>query len=155
MTTQPLVKIVAPIMGWTTAVFLHTIHNVAVSFGSLGFLVGVMSDWSGIFLTLLIMLWALLQERSWLKKYLVEEVALGILTTGQYETACSGRKRIRQRWRALAAGGFSAYRHTLNYHNHLSELAYKKHHFALFNHEATKLRIEVMREKIQLEMRVF
>ena len=127
---------------------------MAGSFGSLGSLIGVMSDWSGIFLTLLIMLWALLQERSWLKKYLVEEVALGILTTGQYETACSGRKRIRQRWHALAAGGFSAYRQTLRYHNHLSELAYKKHHFALFNHETTKLRIELMRKNIQLDTHV-
>ena len=153
LTTNPLIKILAPIAGWSTAVLLHAIHNLAVSFGNIFFLVGVMSDWSGIFLTLIIILWALLQERAWLKQYLAEEVAIGTLTTRQYEVACSGRKRIRQRWHAMSIGGFSAYRHALKYHNHLSELAYKKHHFALFRHEATWMRVELMREKIRLETR--
>ena len=98
LTTHPLTKVIAPIVGWSTAVFLHAIHNLTVSFGNLVFLVGVLSDWGGIFLTLLIILWALLQERQWLKQYLAEEVAIGALTIRQYEIACSGRKRIRQRW---------------------------------------------------------
>ena len=155
LTTHPLTKVIAPIVGWSTAVFLHAIHNFAVSFGNLVFLVGVLSDWGGIFLTLLIILWALLQERQWLKQYLAEEVAIGALTIRQYEIACSGRKRIRQRWHALYVGGFSAYRRTLHYHNHLSQLAYKKHHFTLFKHEATRMRVELLREKIRLETRVF
>lgn len=155
MSTNPLIKIFAPIVGLITAVFLHAFHNLAVSFGSLVFLVGVLSDWGGIFLTLLIMLWALLQERSWLKRYLAQEVVLGTLTTRQYEIACSGRKRIRQRWHAMSIGGFSAYRHTLHYHNHLSELAYKKHHFSLFKHAATWKRVELLREQIRLETRPF
>jgi len=155
LTTNPLIKILAPLVGLTTAVFLHAIHNLTVSFGNIIFLVGVLSDWGGIILLLIIMLWALLQERAWIKQYLAEEVIIGTLTTRQYETACSGRKRIRQRWHALSVGGFSAYRHTLRHHNHLSELAYKKHHFALFKHEATQLRVELMREKIRLETHGF
>lgn len=155
LTTHPLIKILAPIAGWSTAVLLHAIHNFTVSFGNLFFLVGILSDWGGIFLTLVIILWALLQERAWLKYYLAEEVAIGTLTTRQYEIACSGRKRIRQRWHAMSVDGFSAYRHTLKYHNHLSELAYKKHHFALFRHEATWMRVKLLREKIRLETRVF
>ena len=151
MTTNSLVKVIAPIAGWSTAVLLHTIHNFTVSFGNIFFLVGVLSDWGGIFLTLVIILWALLQERSWLKRYLTEEVAIGTLTTRQFDIACSGRKRIRQRWHALSVGGYSAYRHALQHHNHLSELAYKKHHFALFKHEATWLRVELLREQIRLE----
>ena len=155
LTSNSLVKVIAIIVGWSTAVFLHAIHNLTVSFGNLIFLIGVLSDWGGIFLTLLIILWALLQERSWLKQYLAEEVAIGALTTRQYEIACSGRKRFRQRWHAFSIGGFSAYRHTLRYHNLLSELAYKKHHFALFKHEATWMRVELLREKIRLETRIF
>ncbi|MBE2222943.1 MAG: PrsW family intramembrane metalloprotease [Anaerolineae bacterium] len=151
MSTNPLVKIGAPIAGWATAVLLHTIHNLTVSFGNLICLIGVFSDWGGIFLTLVIMLWALLQERSWLKRYLAGEVAFGTLTLSQFEIACSGRKRIRQRWHALARGGYPAYRHTLHYHNLLSELAYKKHHFDLFKHEATWKRVELLREQIRLE----
>ncbi len=151
LTTNPMMKVIALIVGWSAAVFLHAVHNLSVSFGNLVFLVGVLSDWGGIFLTLIIILWALLQERAWLKQYLVEEVAVGTLTTRQYEIACSGRKRIRQRWHALSVGGYSAYRKTLHHHNHLSELAYKKHHYTLFNHEATQLRVELLREKIRLE----
>ncbi len=155
MTTNPLVKIIAPIVGWTTAVSLHAIHNLAVSLGNLAFMLGVMSDWGGIFLTLIIILWALLQERSWLKRYLVEEVAIGILTTRQYEIVCSGRKRLRQRWQALLVGGFSAYQRTNQYHNQLSELAYKKHHFALFKHADTQKRIDLLRDQIRLETHAF
>lgn len=151
LTTNPLIKILAPIVGWTTAVFLHAFHNFTVSFGNIFFVAGILSDWGGIFLTLLIILWALLQERSWLKHYLAEEVALGILTTHQFETACSGRKRMRQRWHALFAGGFPAYRLMLQHHNHLSELAYKKHHFTLFRHNATQIRVAQLREQIRLE----
>lgn len=151
LTINPLMKVIAPIAGWSTAVFLHAIHNLTVAYGNIIFLVGILSDWGGIFLILIIMLWALLQERSWLQHYLAEEVAIGTITTRQYETACSGRKRIRQRWHALSVGGFSAYRNALNHHNHLSELAYKKHHFALFKHNATWMRVELLREKIRLE----
>jgi RsiW-degrading membrane proteinase PrsW (M82 family) len=151
LTTNPALKIIAPIVGWSTAVFLHTVHNLTISFGNIIFLVGILSDWSGIFLTLIIILWALLQERNWLKNYLAEEVVIGTLTTRQYEIACSGRKRIRQRWHAFSLGGFSAYRHTLGYHNHLSELAYKKHHFVLFSHQTTWARVELLRDQIRLE----
>jgi hypothetical protein len=82
---------------------------------------------------------------------LAEEVVIGTLTTRQYEIACSGRKRIRQRWHAFSLGGFSAYRHTLGYHNHLSELAYKKHHFFLFSNQTTWARVELLRDQIRLE----
>lgn len=153
MSTNPLVKLTAPIAGWITAVSLHAIHNIAVSFDNLLLLlVGVTSDWGGVLLLLVIMLWALLQERQWLKRYLAEEVGLGTLTTRQYEIACSGRRRYRQRWRAMSASGFSGYRHTGRYQNYLSELAYKKHHFTLFRHQATWLQVEMLREKIRLEM---
>lgn len=149
LTTNPVLKLFAPLMGWVTAVTLHAIHNLTLSSGSLFCLLAVFSDWGGIFLTLAIMVWALWQERQWLKRYLAEEVGLGTMTLRQYEIACSGRKRVRQRWRAFSTGGFSAYRSTLRYHNTLSELAYKKHHFARFGHEATWMRVELLREQVR------
>lgn len=149
LTTHSLTKVFAPLVGWSTAVFLHTIHNLSVSFGSLTLMVGILSDWGGILLLLVIILWALLQERDWLKRYLKEEVALGILTMRQYEIACSGRRRIRQRWEVLSHGGLTAYWRTLQHHNRLSELAYKKHHYMLFKHQATLLRVELLREQIR------
>ena len=149
LTTRPGLRWFAPLLGWGTAVALHTIHNLTLSAESLFCLLGVFSDWGGIFLILAIMVWALWQERQWLKRYLADEVGLGTMTLRQYEIACSGRKRVRQRWHALSVGGFSAYRRTLRYHNILSELAYKKHHFARFGHEATRLRVDLLREQVR------
>ena len=67
-------------------------------------------DWGGLVLTFLIILWALIQERNWLRQYLVEEVRLGVLTLNQYETVCSGRKRNGHRLQLLFSRGFKVYR---------------------------------------------
>lgn len=149
--SQPLVKIVALFGGWATAVFLHFLHNLSVSFGNLLCLVALFSDWAGLLLTLFIILWALLQERQWLRHYLAEEVDLGYLTSSQYLTVCSGRQRIRQQWRVLRAHGPAAYWRLVRRHQRLSELAYKKHHFQRFQDESSQRLIDSLRAEIQAE----
>lgn len=148
LTTNSALKIAAPIAGWSTAVFLHFLHNFTVSFGNLLCFVALFSNWGGLLLTLVIILWALLQERRWLRQYLAEEVALGYLTTGQYEIACSGRKRTRAQTNALFTLGFGPFRSIVRQHHRLSKLAYRKHHFALFNDPASQQAIAQLREEL-------
>jgi protease PrsW len=148
LTPSIVLKIVAPIVGWSTAVFLHFIHNLSVSFGNLLCLLALFNNWGGLLLTLVIILWALLQERRWLRQYLAEEVALGYLTTGQYEVACSGRQRTRAQTRALFTLGPGEFRRTVRQHHRLSKLAYRKHHFTLFNDVASQQVIESLRREL-------
>ncbi len=150
MATQPLVKAAALIGGWSTAVFLHFLHNFTVSFGNLLCLVALVSDWGGVLLTLLIIVWALLQERQWLRQYLAEEVTLGHLANTHYLTVCSGRRRIRAQLTCFLDDGPVAYWRLVRYHQNLSELAYKKRHYALFQDDSSWKLIEVLRQKIQV-----
>ncbi|MBK8987742.1 MAG: PrsW family intramembrane metalloprotease [Chloroflexi bacterium] len=149
LSTNPLTKVGALIGGWATAVFLHFLHNFTLSFGNLLCLVALFSDWAGVLLTLLIIVWALLQERQWLRHYLAEEVSLGYLTSSQYLTVCSGRARIRRQLHVLLASGPAAYWRTVSLHHHLSELAYKKHHYARFQDEQSLQMIQRLRGSIQ------
>lgn len=148
MTTNPLLRVLAPIGGWATAVFLHFLHNAAVSTSSLLCFVALLFDWGGVLLTLLIIVWALVQEKSWLKTYLAEEVALGLLTTRQYETAVSGRKRSQYLWKRLSTHGLNGLRTARRFYHQCSKLAYKKHHFALFKDEASARAIQQLRSEI-------
>lgn len=148
MSPNLLVRIVAPIGGWLMAMFLHFLHNAAVSTGSLLCFVALLFDWGGVLLTLFIIVWALVQEKNWIKAYLTEEVGLGVLTLRQYETACSGRKRNSHRFHLLTSRGYRTYLAASRFYYKCSELAYKKHHFALFQDEQNSQRITALRQEI-------
>jgi RsiW-degrading membrane proteinase PrsW (M82 family) len=132
MTTNRRVQFVAPVVGWMVSVFLHFVHNAAVSIGDFFCFVALASDWGGVLLVFAIMIWAVLQERSWIRDYLADEVKAGTLTAVQYEIACSGRKRARYVYDQLKTGGYGAYRQATRFFQRCSELAYKKHHIELF-----------------------
>ncbi len=148
MTTNLAVKLAAPVVGWMMAMFLHFLHNAAVSTGTALCFLAFITDWGGIFLILIITLWALLQERRWIKDYLVEEVANHTLTLSQYQTACSGRKRTKQHLDQLITYGLGAYRRSVHFYYKCSELAYKKHHFVLFQDEKSAELIGKLRGEI-------
>ncbi|MBE2201845.1 MAG: PrsW family intramembrane metalloprotease [Anaerolinea sp.] len=148
MSNQPLLRFVAPVAGWFTAMFLHFLHNFTVSFGNLLCVAALIFDWGGVALTLVIIVWALIQERQWLRQYLVEEVGSGILTLRQYETACSGRKRNSHRWQMLLSRGLKPYWQLSRFYYRCSELAYKKHHFTLFADDHSSQLIAEIRQEL-------
>ncbi len=148
MSTNPLVHFTAPIAGWFTAMFLHFLHNVTVSTGSLLCFIALLFDWGGVVLTLVIIAWALWQEQQWIKNYLAEEVRLGIITLRQYENACSTRKRNNHRFQLLTSRGYGTYRVASRLYYKCAELAYKKHHFSLFQDEKNNHRIAALRQEI-------
>jgi len=142
------VRLLAPIGGWMTAVFLHLLHNLTVSFGNLLCLVAVASDWSGVWVVIGIIVWALVQEQRWLKQYLVEEVELGIVTKDQYDIACSSLRRAGHSSSLLFGHGPAAYRQAIRFYHRCSKLAYQKHHQTLFHDAQSAGRIAQLRQEI-------
>ncbi|HIP72965.1 MAG TPA: PrsW family intramembrane metalloprotease [Anaerolineae bacterium] len=148
LSTNKFVRMTAPVMGWGAAVFLHFWHNLTVSLGGGFILAALLFDWGGVWLILGIMVWALVQEGRWLKRYLAEEVHQGTLTAAQYKLACSSRRRFGFIYGRFFSHGFHSSRAASRFFYECSHLAYKKHHFALFNDAKTARLIQQSREKI-------
>lgn len=121
-----VVKLLAPISGLALAIFTHALHNTfaIVLKGVGGFVLGTIFDWSGWIFMFLFVLWALYREQIWISRHLREEVTLGIITPGQYHTACSTVQQSLVRFGALLNGRFKA---TSRFYQVCAELAFKKH----------------------------
>jgi RsiW-degrading membrane proteinase PrsW (M82 family) len=148
MSPKRSTRILAPILGWMGAIFLHFVHNVTTSSGNLLCVVALLFDWGGLGLMAFIILWAQLQERRWIKQYLAEEVAKGTLTTNQYRVARSGRERFRHLFRVFFRNGPKAYLDNVRFFRRCSELAYKKHHYQLFRSEESQALVEKARANV-------
>ncbi|WP_420630763.1 PrsW family intramembrane metalloprotease [Candidatus Leptofilum sp.] len=148
LATEQWIKIVLPMLGWMTAVFLHFLHNLTVTLGNGFILVALLFDWGGVLLVFGIIVWAVLQERRWLRQYLAEEVALGILTTNQFMIAGSGRKRVSYLFNMLINRGFRANRQAAHFFLQCSHLAYTKHHWQLFKDEKSAQEIAELRQEL-------
>jgi protease PrsW len=148
LSPKRLVQFLAPLLGWGTAVFLHFLHNFTVTLGEMYILLTLLFDWGGVWLLLAIILWAVLQERRWLRQYLAEEVALGTLTLSQFTAASSGRKRFAFLLDTLLGNGFRANRRAARFFLQCSHLAYTKHHWKLFQDEKSAREIVTLRQEI-------
>lgn len=126
---HPAIKIIAPIAGWAAAVFLHTVHNLASVVAGPLCLVLPLTDWGGVWLLAVIIVWSVWQEKQWIKRYLAEEVGWGTLTRTQYERAQSERRRTRHRLNTLFSAGIGPYLRVRRFYHLCSELAYKKRHY--------------------------
>jgi RsiW-degrading membrane proteinase PrsW (M82 family) len=128
------------VLGWGFAVTTHAAHNTIASlvYGPGGIVFGTLLDWSGWFFMFLFILWVIHREKQGIKKYLREEVVLGILTTQQYQTACSAWAQNQARVMALFSG---KYRVTQRFYALTAELAYKKEQFDRMGEERGNTRI--------------
>ena len=148
LSSNLVVRILAPVAGWGTAVFINFLHNFAVTLGEGFIFLALLFDWGGVWLVLGIILWAVLQERRWLRTYLAEEIAIGTLTLNQYTAASSGRKRFAFLFNTLLDQGFSANRRAARFFLQCSHLAYTKHHLKLFQDDKSALEIAALRQEI-------
>jgi len=129
-----LVKIIAPLAGWITAVLLHAVHNTLANFISDigGLLLGTLIDWGGWLLMFLFVLWALYREQRSITQFLREEVNRGIIAPAHYQIACSMWKQSAARWRAMFSGRYQA---TSRFYQACAELAHKKQQFTSLGDE--------------------
>ena len=129
LSRNPIVKGLAPLLGWCAAMFAHGLHNgmtdlATSAFGLGGFAATVAVDWIGWGLIFGVILWAIARERRWLTKELREEVDHGVISQAQYLTACSTWAQTGARLHALSNG---RYRLTRRFYQLCGELALKKH----------------------------
>lgn len=141
-------RFLAPVAGWTAATFLHAVHNLGASLGGPFCFILPFTDWGGVALVIVIIVWALWQEKQWIRSYLKEEVARGTITLRQYERASSGRARLRHCAHILVNRGPGDYRRAVRFYHHCSELAYKKHHYALLQEPESEERTRRLRKKL-------
>ena len=128
-----LVKIIAVLGGFATAVLAHSFHN---TFGSMiggieGLALGTLVDWAGWFFMLLFIIWMIVHERNILKRHLVEEVNSGLISPAQYRTVLSFAQSG-ARLNALTSGSYFA---TTRFYQVCGELAHKKEQYAKLGEE--------------------
>jgi RsiW-degrading membrane proteinase PrsW (M82 family) len=144
MNRNPLVKFLAPVLGWMTAVFAHAFHNTVASLstGLGGLALGTLLDWSGWFLMFLFAIWMIRREGQLLPKHLAEEVAAGRMTPSQLQKAASPFGSMF----ALLNG-----RATARFYQVCGELAHKKEQYSLLGDEGGNLAaIESLRRELAM-----
>ncbi len=129
------VKTLAVLSGWGMAMLTHSIHNTLAAFTSvenLTCLIGTVFDWFGaVFMFVVILLAGWMEQRN-IIKYLKEEVQLGIIDAGHYNTATSAWRQGFARLISLFSG---KYRPTSRFYQVIGELAHKKHQLARLGEE--------------------
>jgi RsiW-degrading membrane proteinase PrsW (M82 family) len=121
-----LLKFIAPVMGFSLAIFTHSFHNTLAGipfFGEMTCFVGSFLDWFGVFFMFLVILWATWVEQRNIINHLHEEVELGRISPAQYRTACSAWAQAFARLTGLLDG---RYRTTSRFYQVCGELAHKK-----------------------------
>ena len=119
------IKIIAPVVGLGLAIFTHSIHNTLATFlsGLSGMAIGTLIDWTGWFFMFIFILWAINREKQTVKKFLVEEVRSGIITSTNYQIASSSWSQMMVGIKAIFSG---RYLNTRRFYQLCGELAHKK-----------------------------
>jgi len=141
------VKLIAPLLGWMIAVFLHALHNamamlLAGSLGLAGLAATLLVDWIGWAVVFAVVVGEIFRERRWMRLYLREEVERGTISVEQYQTATSIRGQLRARMRGKTARRF---------YEACAELAQKQHQLATLGEErGNTARIAALRTQLAL-----
>jgi len=95
------------VLGWVGAVGFHALHNIGAAFAgqaAAGIVLSILNILGGIFLLMIIVLWALAQEKRWIADELRDEVGLSI-TSGEYELLTRKRAVLARKVGPLACVG--------------------------------------------------
>jgi len=94
-TKEPIVRWIAPLIGWAIAVTFHLLHNLFAGLfqSNAGLVFATIWDWSG-YLGLLLLIFLLIKrEQRWMKEYLAAEYKQDLLSNEQFQIACSAWKQ--------------------------------------------------------------
>lgn len=129
-----LVRIIAPLLGWSLAMFAHAFHNIVASLmgGTSGLVVGTIFDWTGWLFMFCVIVWAIWSEQQYLKKFLAAEVQAGTITPAQFRTASSGWLQMFARIIAIFTGRYTK---TARFYQACGEYAHKQQQLARLGDE--------------------
>lgn len=117
ITHNPALRLLAPVLGYAGAVFLHSLWNVVAGLsGSLaGFLVLYTLVWAPLFFVFFVaVIWMGHRESRLVRRMLEPEVALGLVTREQADIAGSWLRRIAWLASGLGVGRLAARRQFLH-----------------------------------------
>jgi RsiW-degrading membrane proteinase PrsW (M82 family) len=144
-------KITAPLMGLGLAMLAHATHNLGVSFPDLCWpcLVAWLSDWGGVLILLVVIVWATVREQRWIEDYLPDEVEAGTLSQKDYATIKSFLEREIERAGAFFSGDFQRWWQLGRYYRLATELAFNKRRLDRFPREPdTQQRVARLRRQV-------
>ena len=148
-----LARVGAPIGGLLLGMVAHGIHNGTVTLGAelcWPCLVTVASDWGGVLLLLVVVIWASARERLWISTYLADEVQLGTLSQEDYAVVRSYVGRVVARLGALFGGDFRRWWDLGRFHQLATELAFNKQRLNCFPaEEDTRARVVRLRGQVR------
>ena len=142
MNKNIIVKLIAPLIGYSAAVITHAFHN---TFGGLiggleGLIAGTFLDWIGWTFMLFFIIWMIVRERNIMKSNLYSEVTSGLISPAQYQKALSP-------WTVTAAALRG--RNASRFYQVCGELAHKKEQAQKLGDEGGNLTII---EKLRAEL---
>jgi len=149
LSRNQVVKIFAPVVGWSLAVFLHSLHNTMVHLfsGPGGLLINTVTDWTGWLFIFIVVILAIQNEQRNIASQLKEEVNTGTISEEQYLTAYSAWAQSLASLGALRSG---RYRATRRFYQLAAELAHKKRQLSQMGEElGNSAIIERLREELR------
>ncbi|MCS6964322.1 hypothetical protein [Thermoflexus sp.] len=114
-----------------------------------GFLSIVAANWMGVLMVLALGLWGLYRERTWITRYLREEVEQGILPESIYRDSRSLWRRGARRWGALLRGDLERWRRLGRIYRTTIELAFRKHQREALGEAHWESEIERLRQELK------
>ena len=148
-TKEPVLRWIAPLLGWTLAVILHLLHNLFAGLfqSNAGVVFATIWDWSG-YLGLLLLIFLLIRrEQLWMKEYLRIEHKQDLLTNEQFQIACSAWRQSLAFVRAHFDGN---YRQVKGLYQVCGDLMHKKRQLVKHGDElGTALEIQRLRSELQ------
>jgi RsiW-degrading membrane proteinase PrsW (M82 family) len=148
LTRSLSIRLVSPVLGWISAVLIHSLHNTLANVlsGNHWSIIGTVLDWTGWILMAALIVWAIVREQAWVKHQLAGEVAAGILTPSQYRIASSPVGHTIACLAAISTGRYAA---TSRFYQACGMLAHTKQLVEVFGETGPSLdRIHSLRVEL-------
>ncbi|MCC6423609.1 MAG: PrsW family intramembrane metalloprotease [Phycisphaerales bacterium] len=121
---NPLVKKIAPVAGLCGAMFLHFLWNLSGLFGLIQFFMVYLAVMFPALVAVLVVAWfAIKRDSDIVRQHLSADLQSDWINPAEMECLCKVRSRLKTSLAAWKAGGLSAWKRRVAYHQLTSELA--------------------------------
>lgn len=147
-----LLKIAAPVAGLLLGITAHAVHNASVTLGAelvWPCLFAVASDWGGVLILLVVIVWTSAREKRWIIEFLEGEIERGTFSREEYETISSYSARLAERTEALLSGDMERWWRLGRYYRLATELAFSHRRLSRFPDEkGMEERVDALRARL-------
>lgn len=147
-TRKPILQWIYPLLGWLAAIAIHLSHNLLVNLTRQQGYFGLTAiwDWSGYLGLMVLILVLIKREKSWMGEFLSSEVISGLISSDQYQTACSASRQSLAILKSVFQGNYSLQR---RFYQGCGNLMHKKRQLVKHgDHQGESLEIQRLRAEI-------